>query len=172
MATAAVTAMICCAFALRFHNDPALPAFILLATLGVQLSRIDISLHLLPNPLVLTLLLAGLSLLALPLLAGSPWSDIIRAATGGAVLFVLYLILALISPGAVGFGDVKLAAPLGLYLGYLGWMHLAYGALLGFVLNGLFAVFVVARTRPEQASEVPHGPSMVAAVVVIALFAP
>ncbi|WP_231938653.1 prepilin peptidase [Arthrobacter sp. B6] len=166
---AAVTGALCTAFALRFGNDPVLPAFVLLAVMGVQLARIDISLHLLPNPLVLLLVFAGAFLLASSALAGSPWSYIARAAAGGAILFVAYLLLAIISPGAVGLGDVKLAAPLGLYLGYLGWMHLLYGALLGFVLNGIFAAAVAARKRPDRASEVAHGPSMVAAVALVSL---
>lgn len=168
--TAAVTGGLCIAFALRFSDEPALPAFVLLAVMGVQLARIDISMHLLPNPLVLLLVIAGAVLLASSVLTGSPWSDIVRAAAGGAILFVTYLFLAIISPGAVGLGDVKLAAPLGLYLGYLGWMHLLYGALLGFVLNGIFALIVVARNRERRASEVAHGPAMVAAVTAMALF--
>ena len=61
-------------------------------------------------------------------------------------------------------GDVKLAAPVGLYLGYLGWSQLLYGGLLGFVLNGILSPFVLcARNRAERASEVAHGPSMLAA---------
>lgn len=169
--TATLTALLCCGFALRLSNDPALPAFILLAALGIQLARIDLLLHLLPNPLVLALLVMGFSLFASSTLAGSPWSDILRGAAGGAILFVSYLILALVSPGSVGLGDVKLAAPVGLYLGYLGWPHLLYGALLGLVLNGIFALFLHVRTAPKPAIEVAHGPSMIAAVAVIALFA-
>lgn len=168
--TAALTGLLCCAFAYRLANDPALPAFMLLAVLGVQLARIDISLHLLPNPLILLLVFGSASVFASSILAGSPASDIGRAAAGSAILFVSYLLLAMISPGSVGLGDVKLAAPLGLYLGYLGWTHLLYGALLGFVLNGIFALIISARMRPERASEVPHGPSMVAAVAAVALF--
>lgn len=168
--TAAFTGALCAAFWLRFGDSPALPAFVLLAVMGVQLARIDLALHLLPNPLVLLLLIAGVALFAAPVLAGSPWSDIVRAAAGGAILFAIYLLLTLISPGSVGLGDVKLAAPLGLYLGYLGWMQLLYGALLGFVLNGMFALAVVAQKRPERASEVAHGPSMVAAIAITALF--
>ncbi|MEW9870332.1 prepilin peptidase [Arthrobacter sp. HS15c] len=169
--TAILTGLVSCAFVFRFASDPALPAFMLLAVLGVQLARIDIALHVLPNPLVLILVFGSASLFASSILTGSPGSDIVRAAAGGAILFVAYLLLALISPGSVGLGDVKLAAPLGLYLGYLGWMHVLYGALLGFVFNGILALFVVTRKRPEHASEVAHGPSMVAAVAVIALFA-
>ena len=169
IATAIVTGTACAAFALRFGSDSALPAFIVMGVLGVQLARIDISLHLLPNPLVLLLLVAGAGLFILSVLSGGPWSDVLRAVAGGAILVVFYLILAIISPGAIGMGDVKLAGPLGLYLGYLGWSQVLYGALLGFVLNGIFTLLVVLKNRPEKPSEVAHGPSMLAAVVCVSL---
>lgn len=167
--TAAITTALCAAFAFRFGAEAVLPAFILLAILGVQLARIDLLLHLLPNPLVLTLLAGGLACLSADSLDGQPWSDLVRAVASAAILFAIYLILALISPASLGMGDVKLAAPLGLYLGYLGWTQLLYGGLLGFVLNGLVSVLVVARNRKERASEVAHGPSMLAAAIVVAL---
>jgi leader peptidase (prepilin peptidase)/N-methyltransferase len=167
--TAAVTTVLCAAFAFRGGADPALPAFILLVVLGVQLARIDVALHLLPNPVVLSLLAGGLLCLLGATFGGEQWTNLVRAAAGAAILFVIYLILALISPAGLGMGDVKLAAPVGLYLGYLGWTQLLYGGLLGFVLNGLVTVLVVARNRKESTSEVAHGPSMIGAAVGIGL---
>lgn len=167
--TATITAALCAAFAFRFGADPGLPAFLLLAVLGVQLARIDVSLHLLPNPLVLSLLLGGLLCLMAATLGGQPWPDLVRALASAAILFVIYLILALISPASMGMGDVKLAAPIGLYLGYLGWSQLLYGGLLGFILNGVVAIFMLSRNRRVRASEVAHGPSMVGAAVAIGL---
>lgn len=170
ISTAAITVALCAAFAFRFGADPGLPAFLLLAVLGVQLARIDISLHLLPNPLVLSLLVGGLLFLLGATFGGQQWSSLVRALAGTAILFVIYLILSLISPAGLGMGDVKLAAPAGLYLGYLGWSQLLYGGLLGFILNGVMTVLVVRIERAERTSEVPHGPSMLASAVAIALF--
>lgn len=167
--TSIVTAVFCAAFAFRFGADAALPAFILLVVLGVQLARIDVALHLLPNPLVLALLLGGLLFLFSATFGGEPWSSLIRALAGTTILFVIYLILALISPSSLGMGDVKLAAPVGLYLGYLGWSQLLYGALLGFILNGVVTVLLVARNRNVRTSEVAHGPSMIGAAVGVGL---
>lgn len=169
MTTAVVTGVLCAAFALRFGAGAGLPAFVLLAVLGLQLARIDISLHLLPNPLVLSLLLGGLFCLLAAILGGSQWPDVLRAVAGAAILFAIYLILALISPAGMGMGDVKFAAPIGLYLGYLGWTQLLYGGLLGFILNGIVTLLVLRRNRSERASEVPHGPSMLFAAAGVAL---
>lgn len=167
--TAAITAALCAAFAFRFGADPALPAFILLAVLGVQLARVDVALHLLPNPVVLSLLVGGLVCLLVGTFGGGEWADLVRGLAGTAILFVIYLILALISPAGLGMGDVKLAAPVGLYLGYLGWTQLLYGGLLGFVLNGVVTLLVVRGNRPEKPTEVAHGPSMIGAAVGIGL---
>ncbi|MEW1949352.1 prepilin peptidase [Pseudarthrobacter sp902506025] len=168
--TAAVTAVACGAFAAHFGSALSVPAFLLLAVLGVQLARIDVALHLLPNPLVLMLLAGGLLLLLLPGLIDKQYDDLVRAALGAFILFVGYLILGLISPGGIGMGDVKLAAPVGLYLGYLGWSHLLYGGLLGFILNGVVTVVVMGRKGRNRATEVAHGPSMLGALMAVALF--
>ena len=167
--TAAFTSVVCAAFALRFGLDSALPAFILLAVLGVQLARIDISLHLLPNPLVITLLLAGIVLFFLSVFAGSHWTSFLRAMAAAAILFVIYLILAIISPGAIGMGDVKLAGPVGLYLGYLGWTQVLYGGLVGFIIGGIASALMLRWRGKEGPAEVAYGPSMLAAAIAVSL---
>ncbi|MFF1883193.1 prepilin peptidase [Pseudarthrobacter sp. NPDC058196] len=167
--TAALTGAVCVAFILRFGNIPGLPALILLAVIGVQLSRVDVALHLLPNQLVFILLVAGIVLLAAPLLFSQQADDFVRALLGAVILFAAYLILALISPGGIGMGDVKLAAPVGLYLGYLGWSQLLYGGLLGFIVNGVGTAVLLSRKRRNMAMEVPHGPAMLGALALTAL---
>jgi leader peptidase (prepilin peptidase)/N-methyltransferase len=169
--TAVLTGALFAALGLRFGMDWSLPAFLLLAVIGVQLARIDVAHHLLPNPLVLTLLVAGLALLVLGSSATAEWAELLRAAAGAAILFVIFLILALISPNGIGMGDVKLAAPTGLYLGYLGWSHLFYGGALGFVLGGILSVVLIRLKRANLGSEIAFGPSMLAAALGTALLA-
>jgi len=172
LTTAAITALLFVLFAWRFGISPELPAFLLLAVLAVQLSRVDIALHLLPNPLVLGLLVAGLALFAASAALSSDWGGLLRGAAGGAVLFAGYLILGLISPRGIGMGDVKLAAPLGVYLGYLGWKQVFYGGLLGFVLGGLLTVLLLRLGRGNTPKETPHGPPMFAAAIGTLLLLP
>ncbi|NWL13597.1 prepilin peptidase [Paenarthrobacter nitroguajacolicus] len=167
--TAAVTALLFGLLAWRFGFSPELPAFLLLALLGVQLSRIDFTVHLLPNALVLLLFGGGLVLLLASAALTPGWADLIRALAGGAILFAGYLILGLISPGSLGMGDVKLAAPLGLYLGYLGWGQVLFGGLLGFVVGGVLTVLMLRLRSAERPVETAHGPAMVVAALGVAL---
>lgn len=167
--TAAVTGVACAAFALRFGNAPELPAFLLLAILGAQLARIDLTQHLLPNPLVVALLTGGALLLVLAWAGNGNGGALLRGLLGAAILFAAYLVLAIISPSGLGMGDVKLAGPLGLYLGYLGWSHLLYGGLLGFILNGVFTLLLVSIRRRSKGTEVAHGPAMLTAAALVTL---
>ena len=170
--TAAATFALSALLAWRFGLAPELPAYILLAVAGVQLARIDLLHHLLPNRMVLPLLGAGMVLLGVAAGVSSEAGSLLRGAAGALILFVLYLFLALTSRNGLGMGDVKLAAPLGLYLGYLGWSHLFYGGALGFVAGGLASVVIVLKNRGNKPKEVAYGPSMLAAGLAVILLLP
>jgi leader peptidase (prepilin peptidase) / N-methyltransferase len=82
------------------------------------------------------------------------------AALGAGLLAVVYLVVHLAAPAAMGAGDVKLALGLGALTGCFGadvWLLAAIGAPLLTALIG-----VVARLG-WSATTVPHGPSMCAA---------
>jgi leader peptidase (prepilin peptidase)/N-methyltransferase len=169
MTTAAVAFVLSALLAWRFGAAAELPAYVLLGICAVPLARIDIVHHLLPNRLVGPLLGAGFALLGLAALAAGAAGDLLRGAAGSVILFFFYLILALTSKNGLGMGDVKLAAPLGLYLGYLGWSQLFYGGALAFVAGGLASAVLVIKNRGNKPREVAYGPSMLAAGLAIIL---
>ena len=70
---------------------------------------------------------------------------------GGAALWLFYFLLRALYPPGMGFGDVKLAGVLGMYLGFLGWPHVFAGTLAAFVLGGLWSLglLAVAARHPE-----------------------
>ncbi|MHA7663830.1 prepilin peptidase [Mycolicibacterium sp. HS_4_1] len=89
------------------------------------------------------------------------------AALGAAALFGLYLSIHLLSPRAMGGGDVKLALGLGALTGMFGvdvWALAAIGAPL---ITAGYAVVVLLR---RDGRTVPHGPSMcLASAAAVAL---
>jgi leader peptidase (prepilin peptidase)/N-methyltransferase len=144
--------------------------------MAVRLTVIDVRSHLLPNRIVFpSYAVAGVLLLAASLLAF--FADVgpdrhlsadlfavpgLRVLAGGAVLWLFYFVLRLIHPPGMGFGDVKLAGVLGLYLGYLGWSHVFAGTFAAFILGGLWSLAILATRRGTLRSAIPFGPFMLA----------
>jgi leader peptidase (prepilin peptidase)/N-methyltransferase len=81
----------------------------------------------------------------------------VPALIGALALTLPYLIVHLISPRAMGGGDVKLAVGVGALTGAVGPWVWALAALAAPLLTSVWAVDAVLRGRM---SEVPHGPSM------------
>lgn len=139
-----------------------LVAFLYFAAISVALTAIDIDVHRLPNAIVLPSYVVGAVLLAAAALLGGDPVQLARAAAGAGILVVLYFVLAIIKPGGMGMGDVKLAGVLGLFLGSIGWGALAVGAMGAFVLGGIFGVVLILARRAGRGSGIPFGPWMFA----------
>ena len=139
-----------------------LVAYAYLAVVSIALALIDIDVHRLPNALVLPGYAVGVVLLGAAALLHGDLLALVRLAAGAGILFAVYLLLALISPRGMGWGDVKLAGVLGLFLGYLGWGQLAVGAMAAFVLGGLFGAVLLVLRRAGRKSGIPFGPWMLA----------
>jgi leader peptidase (prepilin peptidase)/N-methyltransferase len=69
----------------------------------------------------------------------------------------------------MGFGDVKLAGILGLYLGWMGWGELIVGAFFGFLLGGVVGGVLMATKRANRKSAIPFGPFMLAGALLAIL---
>lgn len=143
-----------------------LPAFLYLAAVLIALAFIDYDTHKLPNALTLPSYLVGAALLVpAGILDGEP-RRLMQAAIGMVALYGLYFALAIVKPGGMGFGDVKLAGVIGLYLGFLGWGPLAVGGFLGFLFGGLGGAAAIAARRAGLKSKIPFGPYMVLGALV------
>jgi len=93
-----------------------------------------------------------------------------RTGIGAAVLLGFYLVLVVMSPDGLRFGDVKLAGFIGMYLAWLSWPTLALGTMSAFLLAALATVPVLAMRRIKRSTRIPFAPFMVTgAVVAIAL---
>jgi leader peptidase (prepilin peptidase)/N-methyltransferase len=139
-----------------------LVAFLWLAGASVALAIIDVEHHRLPDAIVLPSYAVGLVLLGASSALSGEWDALLRGVIGMAALFVFYLALALVKPGAMGLGDVKLAGVLGLWLAWLGWGELVVGAFAAFLLGGLFSIVLLATRRAQRTGGIPFGPWMLA----------
>ncbi|GAA2958779.1 A24 family peptidase [Microbacterium schleiferi] len=137
-------------------------AFAAFAVIGAALAIIDIRSHRLPNRLVALAGASGLVLLAGAAVTGGGIDALLRSLLAALALFAAYLALRMLSAGGVGGGDIKLAAVIGLYLGWLGWGSVLVGTLAGFVLGGLFAAAMLLIRRAKRRTAIPFGPWMIA----------
>jgi leader peptidase (prepilin peptidase) / N-methyltransferase len=146
-----------------------LPAYLYLVAIGVALAMIDLDVHRLPNKIVLPSYIVVLVLLTIASLGDDDWNALLRAGISGAALYAVYFLLRLGYPRGMGFGDVKLAGILGMYLGWLGWGQLAVGAFLGFLLGGVVGGALMVANRATRKSKIPFGPFMIAGAYLAVL---
>lgn len=132
---------------------------------GVWLIVVDVRTHRLPNRIVLPTLAALLVLVATDAVVTGESSAMVRALLGMLVLCGFYALLRLISRSGMGGGDVKLAAVIGLVLGWHGWTELVVGAASAFVLGSLFALALILLRRADGATRIAFGPWMIAGAV-------
>lgn len=154
------TALLLVLVALRFEPTWELPAFLFLAGTGVLLGVIDAQHKLLPDRVTLPAIAIGAVLLAVAAVATGNGASLLRAVLGAAVLYVVFVVLVLISPRSIGMGDAKLAALLGLYLGWLGWGVLLLGGAAGFIVQAVLALALLATRRIGLRGELPFGPAL------------
>jgi leader peptidase (prepilin peptidase)/N-methyltransferase len=166
----AATGALFAGLAVRFGVSAVLPAFLYLGAVCVALSLIDIDVQRLPNALTLPSYGVGLVLLAFAAWRQRDWTALLRAVEGMAAFYAVYFALAFAYPAGMGFGDVKLAGVLGLYLGWLGWGVWGVGLLAGFFAGGFFGIALLATRRASRKTKIPFGPFMVVGAFV-AIFA-
>ncbi|MFE3475160.1 prepilin peptidase [Streptomyces bacillaris] len=156
------TVLACLALAAATGARPELTGWLLLAPVAVLLATVDRRVHRLPDPLTLPLAAATVLVLGgaalLPGHAGSWTSGLL----GGAVLGGFYLLLFLINPNGMGFGDVKLALALGVALGWYGWAVLFLGGFAGFLFGAAYGLGLVLLRRAGRRTGIPFGPFMIA----------
>jgi len=164
------TAALFVAVTARLGWSPLLPAYLYLAAITVALGLIDVDVRRLPNAIVLPSYVVGGLLLVPAGLARHDWAGVVRGLVAMAALFAFYFLLAHVYPGGMGFGDVKLAGLLGLYLGSLGWSSVLVGTFAGFLLGGVAGAALMLTRRATRRSMIPFGPFMLAGAM-LAFFA-
>ncbi|OIQ85504.1 type 4 prepilin-like protein leader peptide-processing enzyme [mine drainage metagenome] len=159
----ALTGILFAAAAWHWGITWSLPAYLYLASIALALTLIDLDSRRLPDAIVLPSYPVVIALLAVASWApgvSSDWLALERALIGGLALFGLYFLLMVAYPAGTGFGDVKLAGVLGLYLGWVGWGSLVVGWFAAYLFGGLFSIGLMLAGRAARKTRIPFGPWM------------
>lgn len=139
-----------------------------LTPVAVALSVIDWHTRLLPRRIVVPATLAAIVLVVVVGLATGEREALVRALLGMVVARSFFWVLWFLRSAGMGFGDVRLAAPVGLVLGWVGWGALAIGLWVGFIVFAVPAagLALVRRDRAVLKQSFPFGPFMVVGALV------
>jgi leader peptidase (prepilin peptidase)/N-methyltransferase len=139
--------------------------------IGCLLVVIDVRSHRLPNRIVLPTLGALVVLSVADAMITGAYEQVTRAGVGMLLLGGFYAGLRLLSRSGMGGGDVKLAAVIGLLLGWHGWYSLLLGATTAFVLGAFFALVLMIARQANRSTRIAFGPWMIMGAVLGVLVA-
>lgn len=145
-----------------------------LVPVAVALSYIDWHTRLLPRLVVLPATLAAVVAVVAVGLATDERDALVRALVAMLAVRSFFWLLWFVRSAGMGFGDVRLAALVGLVLGWVGWGSVAIGVWVGFVafaVPGLLLA-VVRRDRSLLKQAFPFGPFMAAGALVGLVWGP
>ena len=152
-----------------YRLSPELGVMAFYACLFIVIFVIDLEHSLILNKVVYPTMVVALllSLYPWPWFSESMGMRVAYAALGGAIGFVVFLVIALISRGGMGWGDVKLAGLIGLATGFpLVFLSVIMAAILG----GIVAVAMVIAKKRQRRQTIPFGPFLAVAAMITLLW--
>ena len=142
-------------------------------TVLLPISVIDVRYYIIPNVIIATGLILGVVIVcAIAYQRADVWyllTRLIGAVTGGMALWLIAVIgSAILRKRAMGGGDIKLMALIGLFLG--AWsplvMVIAFSALSGAIVGSA----LILSGRKSRQSPIPYGPFLAGAAVLVLLW--
>ncbi len=135
-----------------------IPVMVTVAILGI-ITLVDLAVRRIPNRLVLSLFLWAV---VQSLWTGqpSPVGLVLGTLIGGG----LFLLIAVAGRGAMGMGDVKLAAALGAVLGYPAVLSALFA---GIIAGGLAALILILTRRIGRKDYMAYGPYLALGAILI-----
>lgn len=164
-----LTAALFAVTALRLGADAALPAFLVVVAGLVAISAVDLERFIVPNRILYPTLFLAAPLLVVAAVVDGDWSGLRTAAIGGGLGWGLLLVVHLVSPAGMGFGDVRLSGLIGMTLGWLSVGHVLVALFLGFLLAAVVGVALIATGLKTRKDKVPFGPFLAAGAMLALL---
>jgi leader peptidase (prepilin peptidase)/N-methyltransferase len=143
------------------------PAYWWFVGVTVALTLTDIDHKLIPNRILFPGTIAGAALLLVGSLFDGDLSRFAWGLLGGAAYFVGLLIVALLARGGFGYGDVKLAFLLGLFVGYQRSALVFVAAFVAFVGGGIISILLLVFRIRGRKDTIPFGPYLVLGAYVV-----
>jgi len=136
--------------------------FCVLVSVMVLIAFIDFKTMLIPNWCVLVILVAGI-------IFGFFNGDVswLERLIGFFVAGGILLLLALLSRGGLGGGDIKLMAAAGVYLG---WKLVLWALLCASITGGIVGVIILASGKAGLKTAIPFGPMLVFGILITVIF--
>jgi len=133
-----------------------------LTPVAVALAVVDWHTRLLPKVVVVPATLAAIVLVVVVGLVTGERDEVVRALVTMLLARSFFWVLWFLRSAGMGFGDVRLAAPVGLVLGWFGWEAVVLGLWVGFVAFSVVMVglAVARRDRTVLKKAYPFGPFM------------
>jgi leader peptidase (prepilin peptidase)/N-methyltransferase len=158
----------------RLGLSPELPAVLAFIFGGVLLSVIDWKVKRLPTELVYYTLAGVGAGLVFASFVEREWVPLVTAIAGGLLFANAFFLIWMFTTKyagmkIIGLGDVRLAAVLGLLLGWYGLQYVLYGAILGHLLAFAIAIATSVRQRQLQVTY-SFGPPLIAGTLAVVLF--
>lgn len=139
-------------------------AWVSLLAHAIALSWIDARTHRLPNRLLASCAIVGVTLLAASATLTRQPEALVRGVLVGCAAALAFGVVHML--GGMGMGDVKYSWILGFYLGTLGIAAAWWGLWWGFALAALVIVGGRLVTRSRTVGRIPFGPYMSAGALV------
>jgi leader peptidase (prepilin peptidase)/N-methyltransferase len=165
-----LTAALFAAVAVRIGPDAALPAFLVFVSALVAISAVDLEHCIVPNRIVYPALFASVPLLVGAAAVDGEWRSLRDAAVGGLLAWGALLVIHLVSPAGMGFGDVRLAGLIGVHLGWINLRHVVLGLFLAFLTAAVTGIALIATSVRTRKDKVPFGPFLALGAVMAVLF--
>ena len=131
----------------------------LLFSMALVMAQIDLAHYLIPDSLVITLLAGGVVYHFF-----SQEMGILNRILGLAVGFAIPFLLAVVSRGGMGGGDIKLTAAMGFWLGFPG---VFYALFVGALVGSITGIILIVLKRKKRRDPIPFGPFLLLGFFVI-----
>jgi len=150
----------------RFGFSLEMFAYGLMIAMCIEQSIIDYTTHRLPRGVTFRAAIIGGPMLALAAINHDDNGRIGVMFASFIITLVLFALLAAISRGGIGGGDVRLAPVLAMFLGWLSASHVYIGLGVGFILGGVVAAGMLLTRRASASTRIAFGPFLCIGAVI------